>query len=233
MSRKSVSVQSLANEASVDVDEVLVTSWDLGIDHVMNAESMISHGDARHLRVSLGVATRANLRSQVYWENLLGLSALELRNFLSDQGVTMSERASKIPPGGVSRLKAEARGRGVDPLKGNTEIAPLKFPVGPGRAFTEERQEPSDDDIESRFTWRSIGHERPLRFLSTQEVTDIHFALVRDFQNSDDPISPPGIKSEDLLNSAIFRPQTTFGETPKYPTVETGRPLAVRHRLWR
>lgn len=52
--------------------------------------------------------------------------------------------------------------------------------------------------------------------LSPAEVLHIHEALTNDFANAADPISPPGIKSEHLLQSAIARQHTGFGSILKY-----------------
>jgi len=46
---------------------------------------------------------------------------------------------------------------------------------------------------------------RGINTLEKQEVLDIHQSLVDDFVSSGDPISPPGIKSEALLDSAVSR----------------------------
>lgn len=56
-----------------------------------------------------------------------------------------------------------------------------------------------------------------LRVLSAEEVLLIHEILVRDFAASNDPISPPGLRSLDLLHSAVGRQLTSFGGTVKYP----------------
>lgn len=58
----------------------------------------------------------------------------------------------------------------------------------------------------------------------------MHTALVLDFENKEDPIFPTGIKSQDLFASAIFRPQTSLGQTLKYPTVEMAG-AALLHSL--
>lgn len=50
-------------------------------------------------------------------------------------------------------------------------------------------------------------------------VKDMHYELVTIFESEEDPISPPGVKSEDLLESACTRPHTSLGETEKYPTL--------------
>lgn len=67
-------------------------------------------------------------------------------------------------------------------------------------------------------------------WLSENDVKLIHFALVEDFARSDNPISPSGVRSQPLLASAVFRPETAIGETLKYPTVETSA-AALLHAL--
>jgi death-on-curing family protein len=58
----------------------------------------------------------------------------------------------------------------------------------------------------------------------------IHDELVSDFAKSDDPISPPGVRSEGLLVSALSRPQTAMEGVKKYPTVEMGA-AALLHSI--
>jgi death-on-curing family protein len=52
--------------------------------------------------------------------------------------------------------------------------------------------------------------------LSVDDVLTIHGALVRDFDRSGDPISPPGVRSRPLLESAVGRQWTGSGNTLKY-----------------
>jgi death on curing protein len=56
-----------------------------------------------------------------------------------------------------------------------------------------------------------------LRTLSVEDVLQIHGILVEDFAASSDPIYPPGVKSLDLLNSAVSRQFTSLGGQLKYP----------------
>lgn len=56
-----------------------------------------------------------------------------------------------------------------------------------------------------------------LRTLSIEEVLLIHEVLVADFAASPDPIFPPGIRSMDLLHSAVGRQTTGLGDVLKYP----------------
>jgi death-on-curing family protein len=59
----------------------------------------------------------------------------------------------------------------------------------------------------------------PPQTLSKDDVLLIHERLIEDFADSLDPISPPGVRSEALLESAISRQHVGIGTTLKYPTV--------------
>ena len=52
------------------------------------------------------------------------------------------------------------------------------------------------------------------------DVVEVHEHLTRLFEREEDPISPPGIKNEGLLESACTRPHTGLGDHEKYPTAE-------------
>jgi death-on-curing protein len=53
--------------------------------------------------------------------------------------------------------------------------------------------------------------------LSVEDIKHIHDSLTKEFSESQNPIFPPGVKSEDLLASAVFRQQTQLNNTYKYP----------------
>ena len=57
-----------------------------------------------------------------------------------------------------------------------------------------------------------------IKTLTIDEVLKIYEILVEDFADSDDPISPSGVRSRDLLESAIARQQTAIGSILKYST---------------
>jgi death-on-curing family protein len=54
---------------------------------------------------------------------------------------------------------------------------------------------------------------------NVSQVAGIHEELVSLFKEDDDPISPSGVRSEDLLESACERPNTSLGGIDKYTTV--------------
>ena len=55
--------------------------------------------------------------------------------------------------------------------------------------------------------------------LSKEDVIQIHQKLVEDFAGSVDPIDPPGIRSDALLESAVGRQHVALGDVAKYPTI--------------
>ncbi|MEM6405289.1 MAG: type II toxin-antitoxin system death-on-curing family toxin [Pseudomonadota bacterium] len=55
-----------------------------------------------------------------------------------------------------------------------------------------------------------------IKKLTKEDVLHIHDRLVSDAVDSEDPISPPGIKDEDMLESAIARQNVGFGGKLKY-----------------
>ena len=52
------------------------------------------------------------------------------------------------------------------------------------------------------------------------DVLEMHNELVQIFRDEDDPISPPGVRSDDLLQSACTRPNTSIVSHEKYPTTK-------------
>lgn len=66
--------------------------------------------------------------------------------------------------------------------------------------------------------------------MDIEQVEYIHNFLVNKFQDSDDPISPCGIKHQDLLDSAVMRPSVTIGGCDAYLTVHD-KTAALFHSL--
>jgi len=55
--------------------------------------------------------------------------------------------------------------------------------------------------------------------ISASDIIEIHEALADWFAQSEDPISPPGVKDTKLLESAAGRPFQTVGQKDAYPTI--------------
>ena len=212
-------VESLARELFVDIDEVLLTLWELGVQDVRDANSTIPGKWVDKVRIALGAPTVGEQMRIDYWKNALGMTRSEFLSELEDLGVRVSVNARRLPKGALQRLRKKY----FDPA------APKRTQMSsPGGSQT--RQEtiaaPSSSSVSDSaspspsFTLHQIGQSREVNFLTTDDVIDIHDRLVREFASSNDPISPPGIRSLDLLESAIQRPKTGIGSRSKYPTVE-------------
>jgi death-on-curing family protein len=65
---------------------------------------------------------------------------------------------------------------------------------------------------------------------TAQQVVEIHEELVSLFEADEDPISPSGVKSEALLDSACERPKTSLGGVEKYTTTPS-KLAALFHSL--
>jgi prophage maintenance system killer protein len=204
MSKGRITVQELANEANIEVDEVLIALWDAdpGYNNILQATDRLKKPN--RARRILGLATRRELRSIAYWMSVFDLYEPELHSLLQKLSVSISKNAQLLPHKAIPRLKAHARKHGIDPITGKTALSQVK------------RKTSGDSD----FAWRIVGHPRDLRYLDKDEVLAIHFELVNDFLGTDNPIEPPGPRSDHLLASSVFRPHTASRGELKYPTVE-------------
>ena len=99
------------------------------------------------------------------------------------------------------------------------ETVPEEPPTAPSLTAAREDQtaKPRQKRREPRTT--IIGKEQPLEHLTPDDIAKIHWVLVNNFKHSRDPIDPPGVRDQGLLESAAYRPMTALGLTDKYPTV--------------
>jgi death-on-curing family protein len=207
MPKRRKRVRDLAREAGLDVDEALVTLWESGFDEILSPEDFVRSGGLNRARRALGLATRREIKDPGYWKDLLNLDEARFSLLLTTLGIKLGDAARRLPRKAVTRLKAEARRVGVDPLTGVGVPQPV-------------REEPLTQRLKAPEQWFCPGHKRDLRWLTYEEVEAIHEAIAEDFAGSPDPIKPVGVRSRALLGSAVFRPQTSLGSVLKYPTVE-------------
>lgn len=187
----------------MEIDEALINLWDAGFEHINGPGERLGRGEANRARSALGLATRRELGSAEYWAAQFELDVETLPLFLDELGVQLPFRDGRLTKRAIRRLRAEARAKGI--------AAPV------AESGDQGSQEPT---VEPPLEWVEVGHRWACRCLSAAEVMFIHEELVTDFAISADPISPAGVRSEALLESAVARPQTSLDGTPKYPTVE-------------
>jgi death-on-curing family protein len=197
-------IASLADKAGLDVDDTLITLWEEGLETYTAATDVLRGRDLETARTVLGLATRRQVTHPLYWQQLLGLDDPEWADLLKKVGVSMGRKARRLPKGAVAKLRRVLASRAL---------------VNPAR--------PVIDDVVASVApkalpleWKVVGRERDLRFLTTQEVIGIHEELVVDFAGGPDPIDPPGVASNDLVESAVFRQHTAFAGISKYPSAE-------------
>ena len=215
MAQKRRTVKQLADEARLDTDAALVTLWDAGFDKVLSASDVIRCRDLNRARRALGLGTRRELETPAYWMAIFDVNETDFNALLMGLGVQNKNNSDKLRISTITRLRGEARRRGIDPVTGISLTA---------------HNERSKGGAPPSSAWRTPGHERELRWLELHEVQAIHCELVNDFASSSDPIAPAGVRSEALLESAVFRPRTSLDRTLKYPTVETSA-AALLHSI--
>jgi death-on-curing family protein len=199
MARRVSTVGQLARKAEVDVDEMLIRLWDVGLERYREPEDKIRRSDMDAALQVAELPTKRQLTDPEYWMERLSIDEAGFRRLLGELGLAINPRARTVPRGAVAKLSRVAT---------RTSAPPSPSPV------------PVQEDPDPSLDWRVIGHERSVRCLSEEDVEGIHWALVQDFDADSDPINPPGIRDRDLLGSAVYRQHTSFGDAVKYPTVE-------------
>ena len=161
----------------------------------------------RRARRILGLPTRRELTSIAYWQKRFSLNPDDFFDFMKERGISISPSKKQLPPNLINRLKTEAKQYESNQVE-----------------LIERLDDKSDIVIQEKFKFELFGHsynQRDIRWIKTEEVLKIHDELVSDFANRKDPISPPGIKSIDLLESACFHPKTSLNGIYKYCTIES------------
>jgi death-on-curing family protein len=219
-SNKRISVRDLAQEANLDVDEVLLKLWDAEIEYVIGPEDTISGADLRRAKMHLNIPDKIELQSSAYWMTEFGMKDDEFTLFMEELGITVRGELKKLPKGSIKKLKNAAEKRNFIPISKEQFIDKKERKVKKIKDPQRLSEKCNQKNISENDTWQSIGHEKDIRHLNEKEVTGIHYALVEDFEKHEDPISPSGVRDSNLLNSALFRSQTSIGKENKYPTVE-------------
>ena len=199
MSRKLETVRSLARSADLDLDEALIALWDSGFDWVKGPNDRFPAREINRARQVLGLSN-AQVQTRVsWWMQHTGLTFDELSIRSSDMGFNLIPGARRLPKGALKKFIV-AFPDNAQRVERQTEI---------------EISQPSE-----AFEIEHVGSVAPRRYLNEENVELIHQALTLDAHNGPDPIFPPGIKSHNLLSSALTRPQTQFSDQQKYQTVE-------------
>ncbi len=202
----------------MDLDELLVELWDRGFDSV-NGPNDYVYVDQLRGQLDLSIAPDSRqLRSIRHWQIMLNCDRVDIERMLAEFGLSISPSAKTLPKGAIARLRQ---------VKGRASENDRK--IGATPLLSRQTREIIEVE-EPAFELTVVGHRADLRYLSVEEVISVHYQLVGDFCKHSDPIEPAGVRELSLLESAVFRPQTSFGVTNKYPTIEMAG-AAVAHSL--
>ncbi|MET7487183.1 type II toxin-antitoxin system death-on-curing family toxin [Streptomyces sp. NPDC005538] len=192
-------IRELADEAGLDYDLALVTLWDAGYESLGDIDDTIPVRDMSGACSTLGVVTAKKMQCLAYWVQAWEVTEQEARERLLKYGISVSPDARMLPKGALKKLRRSG----------------VFSPV-----LTSPTPTSSNQAGEPEFIWQTVGREREPELLSSADIRRIHDALVEDFRVSKDPIDPPGVRDNNLLESAAFRPGTSLGGERKYSTVE-------------
>jgi death-on-curing family protein len=219
VARIRLTVRQLATEAGISTDDALLSLWEYGIP-VSSAGDYVPKKKLKPARRALGLPVELAKLTIDDLVKKYEVAEIEVRKVLRAKQVRVGEQGHI--PNVVSKL-AEALVREHTHTRRST-LQQVEAAATAQVKDLEKTQKTKADRRRKRDeasnAWRVIGRpEENLNFLTSAEVEEIHWVLVRDFSKSRDPIDPPGVRSKALLESAVFRPHTAMGEQLKYPSV--------------
>jgi death-on-curing family protein len=197
-------------EADLEADEALVALWDAGFDAIVDPDHLIPARSVDAARRALGLATPNEQLTVAYWLTVSCLSLDDLRERMAGHGIVLVSGARRIPRNSLRQFRREFASQAQRPQY--TRAQEIAVSCDP-------------------FVWVVVGSPHPVRrYISTDEVLNIHDALEADFADSIDPIVPPGVKDVGLVESAVNRPRTSMGDELKYPNSQMAA-AALFHSL--
>jgi len=219
--KKRIKIVELVKEANMDFEEALLKLWDEGIDDIYEPGQKLYGKKLEIVRKILMIPGKNELQNINYWVNKLKINKIELIDYLACLDIKVNINARKLPKGTISKLIKSINNKNIKPVYTNLEESKIEKNI----QILEKKKE--------EFKWDEIGHykeSKDIRYLEYDEIKKIHYELVKDFKEKDDPIIPEGIKDNNMLASAIFRPKTANGTKLKYSTTETSA-AALVHSL--
>ena len=225
-----MTLSKLSQVAGLDLDDTLLILWEAGIEGINDPSDELVGAKLLMAQRALSIPDRLKLTSLPYWQRILSADEKELRALLKELGIPMSMRARRLPKGAIQKLRLFMSGTSI--MSMNDPSADDATIISPGYGH-----QPSIDALphhqqaqRQTAQWRTVGHKREVRSLAVEEVLGIHYALVQDFHNQSDPITPPGPRNDHIIGSAVFRQHTSIGGELKYPSVEMSA-AALLHSL--
>lgn len=210
-----LSLTVLAREVGVDLDELLVTLWDCGLEQFDDPADTVAGAELKQVLRALGMPAYKELRASGYWLKRTRLTEPQLAEILAAAKLKWRPGNKNLPLGSPWVLRDVVRAVGAK----TTSEAPPPSPCKPTKA------------PQSEFEWQTVGAVHPnMRYLTPDEVLQIRRHIANEFSKSSDPFFETGVVNRTLLESAVARPQTSLGSESKYPSVEMAA-AALLHSL--
>ena len=210
-------VRSLASRSGFDLEDVIIELVRTGLSYAVDPKATIRHEDERSALAALGMHSASEERKKAYWRAEFSMSAQEFSDLLVQLHIEDSGRTRVLPKGAQAKIRAYAAA---------SVRAKRTMPASP----SELKVSSINRRVAPPLVWHQIGQRRVNDFLGADEVETIHQMLEADADLAADPISPPGVRNPDMLESACSRPQTGMPKDAKYPTVEMAA-AALVHSL--
>lgn len=201
-------VRYIANKFGLESDDLLVTLWYFGdrsrFAYLEKIDTTIRQNDLRLVEKIIYIKKIPSDKNIYSWMNVFGYK--DKKQFLN----FLYKEFGALLDGDTNEVSEDLSQRLLDFLdkqtsrKDNNQVKD-KLEQNRNFNFSESGNLPSTD----------------LLFLNKNDVLIIHGVLVKDFENLNDPIFPPGIKDEQMLESAVFHPKTSYCGELKYKTIES------------
>jgi len=190
--QKSLTVKELSVAAGMALDDTLIALWTHGIWEPEKENSRIPLKDIAKAKDIVGLVDPSSATKVSFWLEKLSMSFGELEAELAALGVKLSPNSRRLPKHALSKLN-----RRFPKVSDGNEKAEV---------FVQEA--PTLEHI-GLPTWPTNHHSvsNDIRYLKVEQVLEIFKQLDKDYMDSDDPVSTPGLTQPKLLSSALESPR--------------------------
>ena len=190
--QKSLTVRELSLAAGLALDDTLIALWTHGIWEPEKENSRIPPKDIAKAKDIVGLVDPSSATKVSFWLEKLSMSFVELEAELAGLGVKLSPNSRRLPKHALSKLN-----RRFPKVAEGNETAEVVIQEAPIREHI------------GLPTWPTNHHSvsNDIRYLKVEQVFEIFKQLDKDYMDSDDPVSTPGLTQPKLLSSALESPR--------------------------
>jgi hypothetical protein len=109
LSKKRQTIRTIASEALLDPEELLLLVWEQGFEYLTSVDTPINSKDLKNVSMLFDVPVAHQITRKSYWKKLLGLSDDGLRIKLTSLGFSWNPRSIRVPRGAIRVLQKEKK----------------------------------------------------------------------------------------------------------------------------